>query len=73
MVSLNVRQWIHCDPPQATAASWAAVRASSGQDPAVDAIVANDHRELLRHAEKLGGEYDYLVIDGPPRAAEVTR
>lgn len=60
---------IDCDMPQGTAASWYAVRQVPGN---LSADTAGTHKELIvkvqqhRHA-------DYIVLDGPPRIAELTR
>lgn len=67
---------IDADMPQGTSASWFAVR--QAQMPTADLIsgltidTASNHRELVA---KVGqhSDADYIVLDGPPRAAELTR
>lgn len=59
------------DLPQGTAASWAALRKE--QDQAVPIETVESHRELVAKVERLKPLADYLVIDGPPRLAEMTR
>nr|WP_181374939.1 ParA family protein [Polaromonas sp. H8N]AWD72264.1 partitioning protein ParA [Polaromonas sp. H8N] len=69
---------IDCDMPQGTSASWFAVRQQSdvkqgqlfSQNLAAD--TAANHRELVAKVEQYK-DVDYLVLDGPPRIAELTR
>jgi chromosome partitioning protein len=69
---------IDCDMPQGTAASWFAVRqqAETPQRPLFNenlfADTATNHRELVAKAEQYQ-DADYIVLDGPPRIAELTR
>jgi len=63
---------IDCDMPQGTAASWFAVRQGKGKAGALQADTASTHRELI----DLVGKYqaaDFIVLDGPPRIAELTK
>ncbi|MFN7611286.1 MAG: hypothetical protein ACK5QX_10190, partial [bacterium] len=39
----------------------------------VQGDTATSHRELLDKVERWRGEADYIVLDGPPRIAELTR
>ncbi|MFO0293290.1 MAG: AAA family ATPase [Alphaproteobacteria bacterium] len=67
---------IDCDMPQGTAASWVAVRQQNDQPDlfgGVQGDTATSHRELLDKVERWRGEADYIVLDGPPRIAELTR
>lgn len=67
---------IDCDMPQGTAASWIAVRQQSVEPDlfgGVQGDTASSHRELLDKVERWRGEADYIVLDGPPRIAELTR
>ncbi len=67
---------IDCDMPQGTAASWIAVRQQSVESDlfgGVQGDTASSHRELLDKVERWRGEADYIVLDGPPRIAELTR
>jgi chromosome partitioning protein len=67
---------IDCDMPQGTAASWVAVRQQSLEPDLFGGIqgdTASTHRELLDKVERWRGEADYIVLDGPPRIAELTR
>lgn len=59
---------IDCDLPQATSASWAAVR---GGD--ITAVTAGSHVELIEQTTKLEADHDFIIIDAPPRIAEITR
>lgn len=65
---------IDCDLPQGTSASWFAVRKSTR--PATGNLTlatARDYRELVVRARELAAENNYLIIDAPPRIAEMTR
>jgi chromosome partitioning protein len=64
------------DMPQGTSASWYAMRQQAGKtgDLASELIAdtATDHRELIAKVEKYKNA-DFVVLDGPPRIAEMTR
>lgn len=66
---------IDCDMPQGTAAAWYAIRAQDKPETAKHLTLraAHFHTELVREVEATAGEADVLVIDCPPRIAEVTR
>lgn len=61
---------IDCDMPQGTSASWYAVREAPGDNLAAD--TASTHKELIAKVEHYQ-DADYIVLDGPPRIAELTR
>lgn len=63
---------IDCDMPQGTAASWFAVRQQAGKSGNLIADTATNHRELVIKVEQ-HQDADYIVLDGPPRIAELTR
>jgi chromosome partitioning protein len=63
---------IDCDMPQGTSASWAAIRLVDKPD-CLTVGTASNHQELVDAVERLDAEHDYLVLDGPPRIAEMTR
>ena len=69
---------IDCDMPQGTSASWFAVRqqADTRQSQLFSenliADTATNHRELIAKVEQYQ-DADYIVLDGPPRIAELTR
>ena len=63
---------IDCDMPQGTAASWFSVRDQSGRSGNLIADTATNHRELVAKVEQ-HQDADYMVLDGPPRIAELTR
>ena len=63
---------IDCDMPQGTAASWFAVRDQSGLSGNLLADTATNHRELVAKVEQYQ-DADFIVLDGPPRIAELTR
>ena len=60
------------DMPQGTAASWFAMRQSAGKAAGLTADTAGDHRELVAKVKQHAGA-DFIVLDGPPRIAEMTR
>lgn len=63
---------IDCDMPQGSSASWFSVRQQSGRDTNLTIDTASTHQELV---EKIQGyaQAEYIVLDGPPRIAELTR
>jgi chromosome partitioning protein len=63
---------IDCDMPQGTSASWYAVRQQKGKEGALVADTANTHKELINKVEQYQ-DADFIVLDGPPRIAELTR
>ena len=68
---------IDCDMPQGTSASWYAIREQAGKAGGTDnnlvADTAADHRELIAKVEQYKPDADFIVLDGPPRIAEMTR
>jgi chromosome partitioning protein len=65
---------IDCDLPQGTSASWYAVRKATRPDAGkLTLATARDYRELVVRAQELAAEHQYLIIDAPPRIAEMTR
>ena len=64
---------VDCDMPQGTSASWAAIRNESKPSDRFLADTANTHAELVELVEKMRGQVDYIVLDGPPRIAEIAR
>lgn len=65
---------IDADMPQGTSASWYAMRREAGRTGNLTADTVASHRELIEKVEKhtkAGAEY--IVLDGPPRIAEMTR
>ena len=65
------------DMPQGTSASWYAIREQTGKAGGTDtnlvADTAADHRELIAKVEQYKPDADFIVLDGPPRIAEMTR
>lgn len=64
---------IDCDLPQGTSASWYAVRKAELLPANLTMATAGDYRELVNRAEELSHSHRYLIIDAPPRIAEMTR
>lgn len=63
---------IDCDMPQGTSASWYALREAEGRTEGLTLATVDNHRDLVSTIEQLDS-HDYLVLDAPPRIAEVTR
>lgn len=63
---------IDCDMPQGTSASWFALREQAGKAGQLQIDTASTHRELVGKVEQHQGA-DFIVLDGPPRIAEITR
>ena len=59
---------IDCDMPQATSASWASIRQGN-----ITTATATNHTELIAAIEQLNDSHDFIVIDAPPRIAEITK
>jgi len=68
-VGLGDSALVDADPPQFSAAAWASMR-DADTPPA---IATHDHREMAEAVALLSDRHAYVVIDCPPRAAEVTR
>ena len=64
---------IDCDLPQGTSASWYAVRKSEAPPENLTLATAGDYRELVTRAKELAADHRYIIIDAPPRIAEMTR
>jgi len=64
---------IDCDLPQGTSASWYAVRKSELPPTNLTLATVRDYRELVAKAKELSCDHRYLIIDAPPRIAEMTR
>ena len=62
---------LDCDMPQGTSASWYAVRQAEGRTEGLTLATVETARDLVSTIEGLG--HNYVVIDAPPRIAEVTR
>lgn len=63
---------VDCDMPQGTSASWFAVRRQKGKEGALVCETAVDHLELVAALEA-HQDAEFIVLDGPPRIAELTR
>jgi chromosome partitioning protein len=73
LAKLGTVALIDCDHPQGTSASWASLRQALPERSVVAAYPAATHRDLVALANKLDGTVDWLVMDGPPRLAEMSR
>lgn len=64
---------IDCDMPQGTSASWYAIRKATGKQGNLNIATARDHHEMMEKVKLLSANHDYIVIDAPPRIAEITK
>jgi len=64
---------IDCDLPQGTSASWYAVRKAEAPPVNLTLATVHDYRELVARAKELAAEHRCIIIDAPPRIAEMTR
>jgi chromosome partitioning protein len=64
---------IDCDLPQGTSSSWYALRQSESPSKDLFLAQASNHMDLIQKAKEHVPLSRYLVIDGPPRLAEMTR
>jgi chromosome partitioning protein len=62
-----------CDLPQGTSASWYALRKAEVPPANLTLATAHDYRELVAKAKELSDNHRYIIIDAPPRIAEMTR
>ena len=60
---------IDCDMPQGTSASWVAMRKTGDVTPAI----AESHTDLVEVIGAHQSAHDFIVLDGPPRIAAMTR
>lgn len=66
---------VDCDLPQGTSAAWWALRSKRAEAKGAQLTVttATRHDELVSKVRELSVSNEYVVIDGPPRVAEMTR
>lgn len=64
---------IDCDLPQGTSAAWGLIREQSRRLGNLLVTTALDHHELIDKAKALSQTQAFVIIDGPPRVAEITR
>ncbi len=64
---------IDCDMPQGTSMSWYALRSAEKKVEGLSLATARDHKELIELVQGFNQTHDYIVLDAPPRIAEVTR
>jgi chromosome partitioning protein len=64
---------IDCDLPQGTSSSWYALRQAELSSQNLLLAKAHTHLELIQKTKEHSAVSRYLVIDGPPRLAEMTR
>jgi len=61
------------DLPQGTSASWYATRQASMPSERLSLTTAANHLELIDKINEAADSYRYIIIDAPPRIAEMTR
>ncbi len=64
---------IDADMPQGTAASWFTMRAESGKTGNLRMDTAANHLEIIKKTELYTDAAQFIILDGPPRIAEMTR
>jgi chromosome partitioning protein len=64
---------IDCDLPQATSAKWGMIRKKDNRLGDLLVTTASDHQELIDKTRELSQTHAFIIIDGPPRVAEITR
>jgi chromosome partitioning protein len=64
---------IDCDLPQGTSSSWYALRQEEVPSKNLLLAKAQNHVELIQKTKEHAALSRYLIIDGPPRLAEMTR
>ncbi len=69
----NPTTLIDCDLPQGTSSSWYALRQPEIPPRGLFLAAAHDHKELIQRVKEHAALAQYIIIDGPPRVAEMTR
>ena len=64
---------IDCDMPQATSASWYSIRKANNKHGSLTIATATSHIQLIAEIERLNADQNIVIIDAPPRIAEITR
>lgn len=64
---------IDCDMPQGTSAAWGIIRKDNNRLGELHVTSVYDHLELVNKVHELSSTHDFIIIDGPPRIAEITR
>lgn len=74
MIASNKRvALIDCDIPQASSASWYSIRKANNKHGSLTIATAENHTQLIAAIERLNADHDIIIIDAPPRIAEITR
>lgn len=73
MALQNKTVLIDCDMPQGTSASWYSIRNQSGKANNLTLATATNQTELVEQIKKHNVDNKLIIIDCPPRIAEITR
>jgi chromosome partitioning protein len=64
---------VDADVPQGTSASWGVLRDRAGRLGQLTVVGVADHRALVSKVRELVNSHEFVIIDAPPRLAQVTR
>jgi chromosome partitioning protein len=73
MALKNKTLLIDCDMPQGTSASWYSIRKQAGKAGELALATAGNHQELVEQVKQHSDDQQLIIIDCPPRIAEITR
>ena len=68
----NTVALIDADMPQGTSAAWASIRLAD-KPHSLTLATATTYQDLVEQVSRLAPHHDYVIIDTPPRGAEMTR
>jgi chromosome partitioning protein len=64
---------IDCDMPQGTSMSWYSIREEANKAGKLSLDTVEDHKELVEKVQEYNHTHSYIILDAPPRIAEMTR
>ncbi|NDU91152.1 MAG: AAA family ATPase [Ferrovum sp.] len=68
----NTVALIDADMPQGTSAAWASIRLAD-KPHSLTLATTTTYQDLVEQVSRLAPHHDYVIIDTPPRGAEMTR